>query len=333
MIVRRIEFPPENPEYPQFVVVLEDVYVSPRGLIFDRHRNLMPEVNFNADFWPRYCPAYGTADTNKIAQREINRRKITELPGDRPHIYAMHYFGFYVFGHLWDSLQPLIKIEEIGLKDGTLLVNRFTRHVNKIDRHFDLVGYDKTQRHNVKSLTFVHELWYPSVVCYPGRITTQGRDWLRRKYMDGNGGLAAANESPVAGLYLDRNDNQGRNKRRVVNNDHVIELLSDHGFQVIDGSESLQEHIRLFGAARRVVGPHGSMFRNVLFCGPDCRVLEFCPGNRRDTSLREVGETCGLDYQFVEVPGDENNNIEIELDILGDWLGLTERASAAAGKA
>lgn len=320
MIVRSIEFPAVDEQYPQFVAVLKDVYVSRCGLIFDRDFELIPEVNFNVRFWPAYTPVYGLCDMDEIARRELRGEHIEELPGGLPYVYAVHYFGFYVFGHLWDTLQPLMKIESAGPGDAVLLVNPDSGHVNQLHRHFDLAGYDAVRRREVNTLTRVPELWYPSVVCYPGRVTPEGRAWLYRKYVEDNPAQVEVPASTPASLYLSRNDPRGRMNRRVANHDEVASLLKEHGFHVLDGSESLDEHIRLFRNARRITGPHGSMFRNVLFSGPDCKVLEFCSDRRFDNSLLEVGEVCGVDYQLLEVPGDEDNNISMDLEMLDRWL-------------
>ena len=89
-----------------------------------------------------------------------------------------------------------------------------------------------------------------------------------------------------------------------------------NGFTIVDGTENFEKHIELFRNAEIVVGPHGSMFTNILFSPGDVRVIEFCPETRRDYNFRGLGQTRGLDYHWIASPCDKDFNIQINMQTL-----------------
>ena len=100
-------------------------------------------------------------------------------------------------------------------------------------------------------------------------------------------------------IYILRGN--ARNGRHVVNEKEIIEGLQKLGFKAIsmDGL-SIYEQAFIFSSAEIVIGPHGSAFVNMVFCGNNCRILElFGPGylSGHDYSLALC---CGLDWDYLE---------------------------------
>tara|TARA_R110002096_G_scaffold354844_3_gene548073 strand:+ start:121 stop:1233 length:1113 start_codon:yes stop_codon:yes gene_type:complete len=100
-------------------------------------------------------------------------------------------------------------------------------------------------------------------------------------------------------------DNIGTNytsERMCVNEDDVVEILSEHGFkEIFCETLSMKEKIGLFRSAKYVVGPIGGGMSNVLFCKPGTNVLsinspEFFPTNER---LKNVFNHVNL-YDFED---------------------------------
>jgi capsular polysaccharide biosynthesis protein len=81
-------------------------------------------------------------------------------------------------------------------------------------------------------------------------------------------------------LYLSR---KNAPSRCLVNEDELLPVFKDRGFQVVDcGTMSLEEQVRLFSEAQRIVGPHGAAFTNVLWSPPGLKIFEiFEPGSVR----------------------------------------------------
>ena len=83
---------------------------------------------------------------------------------------------------------------------------------------------------------------------------------------------------------------------------------------MVNGTEGIKEHIRLFRNARVIIGMHGSLFRNQIFSDKNPRVYEFCPHNREDHNFEGIGKTMGLDYKWIKTEADGNHNIKINID-------------------
>lgn len=75
-------------------------------------------------------------------------------------------------------------------------------------------------------------------------------------------------------IYVSRND--GGNRRQVVNEEEVIDLLRKYDFDVIVPSYiSLREQIQIFNDASFVVSPHGAALTNLIFSRLGTSVIEF----------------------------------------------------------
>jgi capsular polysaccharide biosynthesis protein len=65
-------------------------------------------------------------------------------------------------------------------------------------------------------------------------------------------------------------------RRKVINEQEVIERLAKHGFRtVLLERMSIEEQVRLFASAKVVIGPHGSGFTNMVFSNPGATMIEF----------------------------------------------------------
>lgn len=86
--------------------------------------------------------------------------------------------------------------------------------------------------------------------------------------------------APVKGferLYISR---EHARKRKLVNEEEVMGVLSKYGFRkVILESMPLTEQIRIFASAKVVAGPHGAGFTNLVFSNPGTKVIEFFSPN------------------------------------------------------
>jgi len=141
--------------------------------------------------------------------------------------------------------------------------------------------------------------------------------WIREKYQNY---FQSNSLGPKINLYLSRNHIKP-GSRSVLNESEILPILRGEGFVVLKGNESLAEIYRLFSLASLVVGPHGSLFANTIFCSSACRVIEFCPKNRIDKSfLRKQKET--VFYEQVTLDADENYNISIDSVWLSKIIGM-----------
>jgi hypothetical protein len=80
---------------------------------------------------------------------------------------------------------------------------------------------------------------------------------------------------PPKRLYISRSG-----RRRVLNEDALVQMLDRYGFEVVpDQPRPVAEQVALYQNASVVLGPHGASFANVLFCQPGTHLIElFAPG-------------------------------------------------------
>jgi hypothetical protein len=101
-------------------------------------------------------------------------------------------------------------------------------------------------------------------------ISSYAVSWLRRK-------LVRKARQPSQRIYISRNDSSvGRPRRRVKNEEELLPLLDQHGFQChLLARYTAEEQINLFASASMVVAPHGAGLANMAFAPPHTPVIVF----------------------------------------------------------
>lgn len=98
-------------------------------------------------------------------------------------------------------------------------------------------------------------------------------------------------------IYISRKDTSIRN---VVNEDQVMELLSQYGFVSYQLSQlSVLEKIRLFASADMVVGPTGAGLIYLYFCKAKAKVLEIFSNLYVVGPSFDIAGKAGLDYHYI----------------------------------
>ena len=112
--------------------------------------------------------------------------------------------------------------------------------------------------------------------------------WLQKHILSQNG--AKADNSNV---YISRSN---AISRRVVNEDEVMDLLSEYGFQRYHlENRSLEENATLFRNADIVVGAHGAGLTDIVFC-TNTSVVELF-GARIKKPYQQIAAEIGLVYR------------------------------------
>lgn len=146
--------------------------------------------------------------------------------------------------------------------------------------------------------------WYlPSqftLISYPvnnqsAYLPPEIRDFLREKIFH------VLNLSPThtynKRIYISRQDAA---KRQLINENEIVQYLAQFGFESYTlGQLSIEEQIKLFHSAEIVVGPHGAGFANLLFAGPQTRVIELFGTNHPLTWYFLLAQSMEQDYHFV----------------------------------
>ena len=160
---------------------------------------------------------------------------------------------------------------------------------------------------------FVPKLFYCSPTAYFSQVTQSGVEYINNTLDK----IKTPTRTKPVRLYLSR---QQANKRKVINNREVESFLNSQRIYYCKRCGIVRDSLELFRNAEVVVGPHGSMFNNILFCPQSVKVVEFCPENRRDFNFRGLGLTRKLDYHWIEAPADDHHNINIDINILKKLL-------------
>ena len=234
-------------------------------------------------------------------------------------IYLCHPFGFYAYGHLHDSLQRLFSVRHL-LQDRKyrIVVSRYDRISDFVDHLGALIGRNLDQEEiihiNEKEIHSFDQLIVPFSPAIPTSFTPETYDWMFNGYV--NKFVHETLKPPSRNLYLSRK-HVTPGSRSVINEGQIRELLENRDFTVVYGDEPLEEIVNLFYGAKTVVGCHGSLFANTMFCRPEAQIVEYCPANRIDYSfMNKYKYAQKYHHQLVEA--DERFNILIPAeDLLG----------------
>ncbi|MDB4224440.1 glycosyltransferase family 61 protein [Granulosicoccus sp.] len=114
-------------------------------------------------------------------------------------------------------------------------------------------------------------------------------------------------------LYISRRD---ANSRKFVNEDDVVHLLENVGFDIIELSQyNFVQKIALFANAEIIVGLSGAGLTNLMFCARGTRVIEIFPTNFVTYFYASMAGYLELDYRALII---ENHSV---LSTLNKYYG------------
>lgn len=121
---------------------------------------------------------------------------------------------------------------------------------------------------------------------------------------------------------------------RAKNQPKLIEVAEEFGFSVVyPEANSFSKQVKIFSAARYVIGPGGAGFTNIIFCPRDSSVLIWRPGQIRSdnvfANLAAISESrCFVIPADYEAENSTTNtrgwilNPNLLRGVLSDWLSL-----------
>jgi hypothetical protein len=253
---------------------------------------------------------YTASQIDQISKRDGH---VVKLDDDRQYIDLTHPFGWYAFGHLHDSLQRLHSIKDLLESRNDMPIKFIISNPRAIQGFHDhlnaLAGYNiPTDDILIARMGYSYRIKNyikPNIQSVYTNFTSEIFTWLYNKYLY----YFPRKDISKTRLYLTRN-HISPGKRGVINEARVVEELSSLGFTIVYGNEPLAQIHSMFSRAEIVMGAHGSLFANTIFCPPDCRVIEYCAHNRLDYSFRNKKKLV-KSYEHNAIEADTNFNIEI----------------------
>jgi capsular polysaccharide biosynthesis protein len=159
-----------------------------------------------------------------------------------------------------------------------------------MDDWLDLLGIPARKRVNASDGAVACErLLAPSIPC-PNR-------WIPRWVAEFLRAVALANFAPEAGARRIFVMRDGSEKRRILNQAELDELLREHGIDSVSlQGRSVAEQVALFASAELVVSVLGAALTNLVYCRPRTRVIEILPANLTFPVYLKLSATLGLDH-------------------------------------
>lgn len=279
-------------EYMPDYLYLPGIYIK-GPYIFDDNYNydkmLANELSFWIKLYNNNADVENTYNNNKST---INN--IIKVNDNYLYVILVHPHGWYCFGEYLDSIQKLYIIDKLKLKNNNIKL--VLHDHNCVVGFYDILknlGYTDENFYIINNKTTYHfkNCLYINQLCYPARMTKITKFWFINKQI-----TIPLTLTKKTRLYLNRNNYSQRN---VINNEEILELLKQYNFIVLNGDEKIEYIINVFMNAEIIIGPHGSMFRNNIYCLNNPFIIEFCSKNRRNYAQSDLAQLSNIPYLHI----------------------------------
>ena len=286
-------------------------------------------LNMEISFWYNtgkswYNKQYNATSIEQLYDIMATKQIDKYMDDTYQYVNLLHAHGHYVFGEFHDVLQRLYIIDKLNIpKHNLRLLCHSNSSVSEFEYYLTHLGYASEQIMYLDSKLTYHipNMIHIPNLTYPTHITQHTRYWFYTKY-------AKQYYDPLCKykLYLSRNS-YNATKRRVNNENEIIEYLQSHGFIILTGSEPLCEIIKYFANAVMIIFPHGSLLRNNIHCGNKPYTIEFCAHNRVNYSFVHMSNIYNAPHKFNIVQADDNYNFDIDIDYIKQEVEAFEKST------
>jgi predicted O-methyltransferase YrrM len=304
--------------------LFSDVFLL-NNTILDKDKRVIESTLHEQIFWQPECICkYYNNDilfNQELAKRtEVILKRCDQKSSDTKFIDISntcidltHPFGCYAFGHLFDTLQRLYPIRELLYqKDIKFIVSKYDNIIDFIKHLSILTNRLITEKDLILSDNLhILKLIYSISPTVPTELDKEAYEWILNKYFNYFG---IEKTEPKHNLYLTRNHVE-IGSRGVINEEETREVLEKKDFIILTGKEPLKDIVTYFANAKTIVGAHGSLFVNTMFCNPETKIIELCPHNRICYNFRNFLKMA-QNYNHVIIEADERYNITIDLNKL-----------------
>lgn len=247
-------------------------------------------------YYPWYLP--GCSELEKTDHPIFGLETISPLEKIPGKVAVLSGLAGHVYYHWMIDILPridLLRRSGIDLEEiDWFIVNNIDRDFQKETLEFLDIPIDKIKASDRHSHIQAEELVVPS---FPGHL-----DWipkstikfLRQTFLKK---IDRHNSPTPKRIYISRSQARGR---LVINEDKVIDLVSQFGFQTIVLEKlSVLEQVSLFANAEAIISPHGSSLTNLVFCNPSTVVIELFSPNYVRTDYWMISQQLQLQHYYV----------------------------------
>ncbi|MCK9273063.1 glycosyltransferase family 61 protein [Candidatus Gracilibacteria bacterium] len=283
--------------------ILKNIYICSNGLIFDEN-GLIIKVHKDHEF------------IYKSAKKNLSDYKIINLL-ENEYVDLTHYYNHWPFAHRYDCLSRLRHLEQIKNENTNFIIGIPQGYIGsqRFELECKLFGINKKIYYSNNSFTFkVKSLIYPFWLIgeNPCHFTNDSFLFCRSKYEN-----YFTNNNTKYKLFLSR-----LNYRKILNYSEVHEFFEKNGFIIINGSEDLESIINYFFNAEIIIGVHGGLFSNLIFCDNLKKVIEIFPENYYNGCYYGWKDIIKIKlYETIIVPS-ENIDIVLSQQIMNKLVSL-----------
>ena len=286
-------------------------YASAKNVILDLHKgvalnglSVIPE----SLVCPLLIPNYN------LAYRLRTLFRLRKLLRNGPYLlaYTSYCEGY---GHWMSDTIPRLYMMRNLLSDFKLLLPSNYTHSFYLESLQPFSNLKKEQIYYESSkFCLVDEIVIPG---HAGPSFCNVKDEILQEIRDlYHGTFQISQKSPWRKIYVSR---AKTSRRYVLNEDEVVELLKEKGFEIIHSQElSFAEQVHLSSESLIMIGLTGSGLNNMMFMKPGSKVLEFKMKNDYH-NLHYFGFASGLKidyyYQICETFGEKRFEANFRIDI------------------
>ena len=118
-------------------------------------------------------------------------------------------------------------------------------------------------------------------------------------------------------------------RRRILNEDDLLQLLQQYNFQIIDDvPRTLLEQVHTYYHAAFIIGPHGAAFANILWCQPGTQLFELFTNTYMPDYFRYLAQVSGITYSAYchgEPAGSDHRHVQDDV-----YVDISELARCLA---
>jgi hypothetical protein len=284
-------------------IVLENVYYINKQW-FDKDKNPLQIDVFYQDFEYAWWEYYAEHNDWDASIKDISNIPVYQEIEEEV-MFLDYVYWFYSFGEFWDVIKRLLLSKTKNLPLFHLTRNRITN----IQYYFDKLQfiyptmYQKTDRSN--KLFYFHKV-HISLLTNIGCRGSIPKDFAYQF----NKLLNPCQISEQSyNIYLAR----GAYGRSIQKEQEIVDVLTKkYNFIVLNGTESIEDTIYYFTNARIILGAHGSLMKNMIYCKKNPVLIELCPPTRANLDMYGNAHELGFLPFFILV--DCNKNEEIILN-------------------